>query len=279
MKRCAATLLFCMTLSLAQGLLYGQFKPEEVARRAEMEAFLQTAEIVRFGPVGEGVTKPYRLSLRKGDSETVAFWKNPSGMMQGYWEGWQYEIAAYRLDKLIGLDMVPVAIERDFQGKKGALSLWAENKYSLLKIAQQGIRIPDEAASRVEKAKWLTRAWDSLIGNEDRTQQNVLYTEDWRTILIDHSRAFRSAKAFTERLMFGADGIKRGDDGRALLFRRVPRAFYDKVKMLTAGSVRAAVGDTLTDAEIVSLLTRRDLLIREIDAQVREQGEANVLYD
>ena len=279
MKRCAATLLFCMTLSLAQGLLYGQFKPEEVARRAEMEALLQTAEIVRFGPVGEGVTKPYRLSLRKGDSETVAFWKNPSGMMQGYWEGWQYEIAAYRLDKLIGLDMVPVAIERDFQGKKGALSLWAENKYSLLKIAQQGIRIPDEAASRVEKAKWLTRAWDSLIGNEDRTQQNVLYTEDWRTILIDHSRAFRSAKAFTERLMFGADGIKRGDDGRALLFRRVPRAFYDKVKMLTAGSVRAAVGDTLTDAEIVSLLTRRDLLIREIDAQVREQGEANVLYD
>ena len=279
MKRCAATLLFCMTLSLAQGLLYGQFKPEEVARRAEMEAFLQTAEIVRFGPVGEGVTKPYRLSLRKGDSETVAFWKNPSGMMQGYWEGWQYEIAAYRLDKLIGLDMVPVAIERDFQGKKGALSLWAENKYSLLKIAQQGIRIPDEAASRVEKAKWLTRAWDSLIGNEDRTQQNVLYTEDWRTILIDHSRAFRSAKAFTERLMFGADGIKRGDDGRALLFRRVPQVFYDKVKMLTAGSVRAAVGDTLTDAEIVSLLTRRDLLIREIDAQVREQGEANVLYD
>lgn len=278
MKRCAATLLFCMTLSLAQGLLYGQFKPEEVARRAEMEAFLQTAEIVRFERVGEGVTRPYRLSLRKGDSETVAFWKNPSGMMQGYWEGWQYEIAAYRLDKLIGLDMVPVAIERDFQGKKGALSLWAENKYSLLKIAQQGIRIPDEAASRVEKAKWLTRAWDSLIGNEDRTQQNVLYTEDWRTILIDHSRAFRSAKAFTERLMFGADGIKRGDDGRALLFRRVPQVFYDKVKMLTAGSVRAAVGDTLTDAEIVSLLTRRDLLIREIDAQISQQGEAHVLY-
>jgi len=279
MKRCATILLLYVTLTLAQGFLYGQFKPEEVARRAEMETFLETAEIVRFEPVGEGVTKPYRLTLQKGDFETKAFWKNPSGMMQGFWEGWQYEIAAYRLDKLLGLDMVPVAVEREFQGKKGALSLWAENKYSLLKIAEQGIRIPDEAASRVEKAKWLTRAWDSLIGNEDRTQQNILYTADWRTILIDHSRAFRSTKAFTERLMYGADGIKKGDDGRALLFRRVPRGFYDKVKGLTAGSVRAAVGDTLTDAEILSLLTRRDLLIQEIDAQVRQQGEASVLYD
>ena len=64
-----------------------------------------------------------------------------------------------------------------------------------------------------------------------------------------------------------------------MLFRRIPRGFYDKVKGLTAGSVRAAVGDTLTDAEIVSLLARRDLLIKEIDAQIRQQGEANVLYD
>jgi len=279
MKRLAICACLVIVLAFGPGGLAGQFRPEETARRAEMEVFLQTADIVRFEPVGEGVTKPYRLYLKKGDVETRAFWKNPSGLMQGYWEGWQYEIAAYRLDKLLGLDMVPVAVEREFQGKKGALSLWAENKFSLLKIAEQRIPIPDDASARVEKAKWLTRAWDSLIGNEDRTQQNILYTEDWRTILIDHSRAFRSTKAFTERLMYGADGIKKGDDGRSLLFRRVPRGFYDKVKGLTFGSVRAAVADTLTDAEIASLLTRRDLLIREIDAQVRQQGEANVIYD
>ena len=279
MKRCATTLLFCVTLSLAQGLLYGQFRPEEIARRAEMEAFLQTAEILHFEPVGEGVTHPYRLHLKKGDFETTAFWKNPSGMMDGFWEGWQYEIAAYRLDRLVGLNMVPVAVEREFQGKKGALSLWAENKYSLLKVFDQGIRIPDEAQGQVEKMKWLTRAWDSLVGNEDRTRQNVLYTEDWRTILIDHSRAFRTGKKFTEKLMYGADGIVKGDDGRALLFRRVPRGFYDKVKALTPGSIKAAVGDTLTDKEIQALLARRDLLVKEIDAQIHQQGEANVLYN
>jgi hypothetical protein len=279
MKRGVTIILFSLTLSLAHGILYGQFKPEEIARRGEMETFLVTAEIVRSEPAGEGVTKPYRLYLKKGDLETKAFWKNPSGMMDGFWEGWQYEIAAYRLDKLIGLNMVPVAVEREFQSKKGALSLGAENKYSLLKVFDLGIRIPDEAQGQVEKMKWLARAWDSLVGNEDRTRQNVLYTEDWRTILIDHSRASRSTKKFTEKLMFGADGIVKGEDGRPLLFRRVPRWFYARVKALTFGSVKDAVGTTLTDKEIRSLLARRDLLIKEIEAQVRRQGEANVIYD
>jgi hypothetical protein len=279
MKRFAKVLLFTLVLSFARGLVFGQFRPEDIARRSEMETFLLTAEIIQSEPAGEGVTKPFRLYLKKGGLETKAFWKNPSGMMYGFLEGWRYEIAAYRLDKLVALNMIPVAVEREFQGQKGALSLWAENKYSLLKVMDEKIPIPSEAAGRVEKMKWLTRAWDSLIANEDRTQQNVLFTQDWRTILIDHSRAFRSSREFTNKLMFGADGIKKAADGHPLLFRQVPRWFYDKVKALTVESIKASVGATLTDEEIRALLTRRDLLIREIDTQIRQQGETNVLYD
>jgi len=278
MKREAPLVVLFLAFVVRPADLRGQFKPEEVARRPQMEEFLLTAEIVKAEPAGEGVTRPFRLYLRKGDFETRAFWKNPKGMMYGFLEGWQYEIAAYRLDKLIGLGMVPVAVEREFQGKKGALSLWAENKASLLKVVDEDIPIPKEAEPGVERMKWLTRAWDSLIANEDRTQQNVLYTEDWRTILIDHSRAFRSTKEFTEKLMFGADGIKKGQDGHALLFRRLPRWFYERVKALTFDSVKAATGGTLTDGEIRSLLVRRDLLIKEIGAMVRARGEADVLY-
>ncbi len=279
MRKSSLLVLLAVLTAFPWGPLIGQFKAEEIARRGEMEAFLATAEIVKSEPVGEGVTKPYRLYLKKGDFETKAFWKNPKGMMNDFLEGWAYEIAAYRLDKLLGLDMVPVAVEREFKGKKGALSLWAENNYNLLKVVEQGLRIPDEAQERVEKMNWLARAWDSLIGNEDRTQQNVLYTEDWRTILIDHSRAFRSSKKFTEKLMCGADGIKRGDDGRPYLFRRLPRRFFRNVQALTFESIRAAVGGTLTDREIRAVLARRDLLVKEIEAQIRERGEADVLYD
>jgi hypothetical protein len=255
-----------------------QFRPEEIAMRPAQEDFLRTAEIVRFEEIGEGVTKPFKLYLKKDGVELKAAWKNPSGIQGGFLEGWQYEIAAYRLDKLIGLNMVPVAVEREFQGKKGALVLWAESKYSLLKLMENGIRIPDAAMDHTEKMKWLTRAWDCLIANEDRTQQNLLYTEDWRVIVFDHSRAFRSEGEFATRLMFGRNGIKMTAQGAPMLFRRLPRWFVDKIKTLTFENIREAVGTTLTDKEIKAILTRRDLILQEIAQMVKEQGEATVLY-
>jgi hypothetical protein len=277
MKRFAVLLSLALT---AAGPLaaWGQFLPEEIAQRPAREEFLRTAEIVRFEEIREGVTKPYKLYLKKDGVELKAAWKNPKGMQSGYLEGWQYEIAAYRMDKLLGLNMVPPVVERDFQDKPGALVLWADNKYSLLKIMEEGIRIPDEAKDRTDKMKWLTRAWDSLIANEDRTQQNVLYTEDWRTIIFDHSRAFRSGGEFATRLMYGRDGIKKSAAGQPFLFRRLPRWFVDHIKTLTFENIRAAVGSTLTDAEIKAILTRRDLLLREISEMVKEQGEQAVLY-
>ncbi len=278
MKRLAV--LFSLALAAVAGPLAarGQFLPEEIARRPAQEEFLRMAEIVRFEEIGEGVTKPYRLYLKKDGVELKAAWKNPKGMQFGYLEGWQYEIAAYRLDKLLGLNMVPPAVERDFQGKPGALVLWADNAYSLLKVVEGGIRIPDEARDRTDKMKWLTRAWDSLIANEDRTQQNVLYTADWRTIIFDHSRAFRSGGEFSNRLMYGRDGIKKSASGEPFLFRRLPRWFVDGIKTLTFENIRDAVGSTLSDKEIKAVLTRRDLLLREISEMVKEQGETEVLY-
>ncbi len=279
MKRTLVLIIAAMAAGLAgPAAARAQFLPEEVAMRPAQEEFLRTAEIVRFEQIGEGVTKPTKLFLRKDGVELTAAWKNPKGMQFGYLEGWQYEIAAYRLDKLIGLNMIPVAIERDFQGKPGALVFWAKNKYSLLKVMEENIPIPPEARTSVENMKWLTRAWDSLVGNEDRTQQNVLYTEDWRTIIFDHSRAFRSTGEFADRLMFGRNGIKKLSSGDPILFRRLPRWFVDKIKALTFESIRGAVGDTLTDKEIKAILVRRDLILKEVGQMIAEQGEAAVLY-
>lgn len=278
MKRILVLVSLAYWLSSGPQIALAQFTPEQIAQRDAQEEFLATADILRSEPIGEGVTKPFKLYLRKGDVEGKACWKNPSGTQFGFLEGWQYEIAAYRLDKLIGLNMVPPAVEREFQGKEGALVYWVENKHSLLKVVEQDIRIPDEAVERTEKSKWLARAWDSLIANEDRTQQNVLYTEDWRMILFDHSRAFRSDGEFVKRLMFGRNGIKVSQQGTAFLFRRLPRWFLEKIKTLTFENVKAAVGTTLKDREIKAILARKDILLKEVALMVREQGEAAVLY-
>ena len=279
MKRAVVILLaLAVALAAAPRPAAAQFRPEEIAQREAKEEFLLTADIVRSEPIGEGVTKPFKLYLKKGDVEGKAAWKNPHGEMGGYLEGWQYEIAAYRLDKLMGLNMVPPAVEREFNGKKGALVLWVENRGSLLKLIEDKVRIPDEVTDHTEKMKWLTRAWDCLIANEDRTQQNFLYTDDWRVIIFDHSRAFRSTGEFVKRLMFGRDGIKMSSQGTPWLFRRLPRGFVEKVKGLTFESIKAAVGTALTDKEIKAIITRRALLIKEIDDMVKDQGEAAVIY-
>jgi hypothetical protein len=278
MKRLACLLLGAMAAAAAPPAARAQFLPDEIAARPAREEYLRTAEIVRFEELKEGVTKPFKLYLKKGEVEGQAAWKNPSGVQLGYLEGWQYEIAAYRLDKLLGLNMIPPAVEREFQGKPGALVLWADNKYSLLKVVEDKIPVPLDAKERIDKMKWLTRAWDSLIANEDRTQQNVLYTEDWRTIIFDHSRAFRSGAEFTRRLMFGRKGIKISDQGTPFLFQRLPRWFVDGIKALTFQRIRGAVGETLTDREIKAVLARRELLLEEIKQTIKEKGEAAVLY-
>ncbi len=258
----------------AAGLAAGyQFTDEDLARRAEVEQFLKTAEIVEAKEIGTGVTRPYKVHLKGGDVECDACWKNPKGEMYGYLEGWQYEIAAYAMDKLLGINMIPPTVERDFKEKPGALQFWVTSEMSDLHRMENEIRIPDEFAARWTKQKYILRAFDSLIGNEDRTQENVLYIKDWRVVLIDHSRSFRSSGKFTKRLMYGRDGIKG-----QFLFRMLPRSFVEKVEALTFDQIKAAVGDYLTKSEINAIIKRRQLLLDEIADMIREKGEAAVLY-
>ena len=159
------------------------------------EKFLATAEIVKSERIGEGVTNPWKLTLRAGGSRKKAVWKNPTGL-----QNWKFEIAAYRLDKLLGLDMLPPAVEREFNGKRGALVLWVDSKTSLLKLVEDNEKARNEGRKEdpspdfeeiVGRGKYITRIWDCLIANEDRTQENILYSADWRTLLIDHAFAFR----------------------------------------------------------------------------------------
>jgi len=278
MKHKALAIMF-VGLTLFHGpSAFGQFLPQEIAGRDGIERFLLTAEILRTEPIGEGVTKPTKVYLGKDSTEGKAVWKNPSGMPLGFLEGWQYEIAAYRMDKLLGLNMIPPTVERALNGKKGSLQYWVESKFSLLDLQERGIPIPASAVESTDRMKYLTRAFDSLIANEDRTQQNIRYTEDWRTILIDHSRSFRSGREFTEKLLFGPHGVRKNAEGRPFLCRRLPRAFVDSLKAMTFENVKEAVGTCLTDKEIRSLLARRDLLLEDIAEMIKAQGEDKILY-
>jgi len=273
MKRCFS-MMFLFFLFLAAVLpALPQFTAGEIADRAKWEEFLKTAEIIAEKPVGEGVTKPLKLTLRKGEVVHDACWKCPSGIQGGFLEGWQYEIAAYQIDKLLGLNMIPPTVEREYKSKKGAISLWADSKIRLLELLEKNVQPPAEAADKLEKHKYIVRAFDALIANEDRNQQNILYTEDWRTLIIDHSRGFRSSEEFTENLMAGKSAL----GGKPLLIRKLPRALVEKIRGLSIESIKQAVGPYLSDTEIKAVIIRQGLVLMEIDDMIKELGE-NVFY-
>jgi hypothetical protein len=264
-----------LAFSLSIVVAHAQFTVEEIVKREKIEELLKKAEIMKAEEIGEGVTKPWRLFLKMDREDLSGIWKNPQGVQKGHLEGWQYEIAAYQMDKLLGLNMIPPTVEREFDGRQGSLQLWVITEFSLLDVMEQGIPLPNKnpEATVFNRGKYLARAFDSLIANADRTQQNIRYTKEWRVILIDHSRSFRSKKKFQKRLLYGKKGSKEKQ-----LFRQLPRSFVDRVKALDFESIKKAVGPYLTDEEITAVLARKKLLLDEIEEMIQQMGQDKVLY-
>jgi len=254
---------------------FAQFTAEEIAERPQWEEFLATANIVGEEQIqGDlAVTSPWVLTLEKDGQTHRALWKNAEGRMRGFIEGWQWEIAAYRLDKLLGLGMVPPTVERRFHGSRGSCQYWMDGTITLRTREEKKLKMPSYKVFSWNRATYLQRLWDNLIANEDRHQNQILITEDWRMLLIDHSRSFRTSKRFTTRLIYTA----KHPEGPKLM-SELPRALVEKVKALTFEEIRGAVGDTLTDEEINAVLARRDLILAEIDKLIKANGEDKVLY-
>ena len=268
--------LALMLLGGASRALWGQFTPAELAERPKWEEFLATAAIVGEEQMsGPGaVTNPWKLTLQKDGIKRYALWKNAQGIINGYLEGWTYEVAAYRLDKFLGLNMVPPTIERRFKGDRGSCQLWIEDVTSLKEFEKNKERVPAGGIGAWDRAIYLERAFDNLIANEDRNQGEFLITRDRRVILIDHSRAFRTSKEFTTSLIFSEKS-----PGGPQLMKELPRAFVEKIKALDYGMIRTAVGGYLKDKEIQTMLARKPLILQEIDSLIARQGESNVLYE
>jgi hypothetical protein len=252
-----------------------QFTAEELAEWEKWEEFLETAEVQKSEQMqgSVAVTSPWVLTLALGDVTHRALWKNAQGRMGGYWEGWQYEIAAYRLDRLLGLGMVPPTVERRFRGDRGSCQYWVEDTITLKEREKKKLKLPSYRIGYWNRALYLQRFWDNLIANEDRHQNQILITSDWRMVLIDHCRSFRTSGKFLKSLIYS----ERSPQGPKLM-SELPRALVDKVKKLDFEAIKGVVGEYLTADEINAVLVRRDLILKDIDKLIRINGEDKVLY-
>ncbi len=230
-----------------------------LGHEAEIETFLAEAKILKMDAVPIGVTKPQRATLEPGGPVGRFAWKAlRPGYSKGFMESYKSEIAAYKMDRMLELNMVPPIVERKIDGQSGAAVMWIENtKPWSVEKPPQG---PEPKWSiQLTKMKML----DLLIANIDRNQGNLIYDNDWHLFLIDHSRAFIS---------------KRDLKGIAPL-GRVDRALWNKMQALTLESLEAGLGEWVSTNDKKAILIRRDKMAEVIKDLIAKRGEASVFYD
>lgn len=240
--------------------------------KEQMRQFLLTAKIVKSQPIGRGITLPDRLTLSDGTlTYDAAFQaveeRKPitrfarGGTEINFADSYHFNIAAYGLAELLGLDdMMPVTVERQWQGKVGALSWWINRMFDEGERLKQNIHPPDLEAWNRQMFK--LRVFAQLVYDTDRNLGNVLITEDWKIWMIDFTRAFRRW-----------DDIKNPKD-----LERCDRQLFDRLRQLTLEAVQEKTKPHLSRWEIEPLMARRDKIVAHFEKLIAEKGEAAVLY-
>ncbi len=164
---------------------------------AEIEAFLTTARVASIDELGSGSTRPMRVALADNGRRSRAIFKTidikrsagSDESIQPRPESYSYEVAAYRIDRLLGLGMVPPTVLRTIDDAEGSLQVYVEGAINEVNRAQEDLQPPDEDAFERQLAR--VRVFDWLILNPDRPDDNLLFTTtDWRVHLIDQGQAF-----------------------------------------------------------------------------------------
>ena len=203
------TVASCVLLA---GHLSSQAKVQ-VTQGPELEEFLKTAKLVSLVDIGKGVTRSRKATFElNGVTESAVFKTIDEKPLVGvttledgrvdaeFQASWRTEVAAYELDKMIGLRMVPATVERRLDNKVGSLQFWVASMMDEKKRQKENLRPPDPQAWNDQMNKLFV--WDNLIYNVDLNLGNILITEQWRMIAIDHSRTFRPfAKLKDTKLM------------------------------------------------------------------------------
>ena len=217
---------------------------------SEIEAFLKTAKIEKVAELPIGVTRPRRAYVVPGGIAASFAWKPlKPGVQSGYFESYKSEVAAYELDKLLGLNMVPVVVEREVQNESGAAVLWLEGVRSWETV----LSLPKPASWNRELARM--KMFDNLISNGDRNKGNLLVDDDWHLYLIDHSRAFVADLKLPQEL------------------QTIDRALWEKMLSLDEVSLATTLGTWLDGRQRGALLRRRDAMKKKIDALVAKNGQ------
>lgn len=237
----------------------------------DREVLLRGATVTSVKDIAAGVTKPIRAELSwKGVTHSAQIQRvdrplpdffGQDGTVLPMRDSWRFNVAAYRVDRLLHLNMVPVSVARPYKGAPAAFTWWADDvKGEETQRVREQWTAPD--AERFEQQRAVGRVFDELIMNIDRNLGNLLITNAWQVVLIDHTRTFTPYKNIRNQANL----------------TRCSRPLLAQMSALTEGAITKSVGTSLTRVEITALLARRDRIVAFFNDEVKTKGETNVLF-
>jgi hypothetical protein len=244
---------------------------EPTLSKEQITQFLLTAKVVKGEHTKKGITEPWRLTLTDGNVTHDASFQAidehkqskqlASGTEFNFVDSYKYNIAAYQLAELLGLDdLVPVYVERKWKGDTGSLSWWLPVKMDEVERHKQNLTPPD--ADAWNHQMYRVRVLDQLVYDNDPNLTNVLIGENWKIWRVDFTRAFRLSKNLRE-----PKDVEHCD-----------RQLFEKLKALDGNELQEKTKRYLTKDEVKAVMARRDKIVALLQKLISEKGESEVLY-
>jgi hypothetical protein len=230
--------------------------------REEIERYLRQAKVTAHRKLGTGVTKPEKVTLELGGTVRHAIFKKIDEPA----DSWRNEVAAYELDKLLGIGMVPPTVERSVGGNQGSLQLWVT-----------GSTMEEREGSLLDVERWRDQVsvmwlFDDLVANVDRHLNNGMVSPGQRLMLIDNSRSFRDTVELRNDLNAKVDGTNARFWGMALDAKlepfptRYPRPLVERLRSVTDREIKGAVDRYVWGWRQRQLLERRKRILQRLDS-------------
>jgi hypothetical protein len=225
--------------------------PRQVGRRPvglsaqSLQQLLETGEIVSVEKGSRNVAN----NLASRVNVTISYGKHTVNAVFAKRQGKAFYpgAAAYRMDRLLNLDMVPVTVKRKVNGSDGTLQFMPENTINERERSSSG---SGGSASCPINDQWAAMyVFDTLIYNEGRTQQRMLYDKStWGLILTEHDKAFAKKK--------GRPGHLRN------INLMISAGWASALGELSDEVLQETFGDVLDKRRLSALASRRDELLR-----------------
>ena len=226
----------------------------------EVEEYLRTADVVAIEDIGYGITHPRRVTLQKDGRQARAIFKTvdiesidlhyTNRFEQVFTDRYAYEVAAYRIDRMLGIGLVPVTVLRTINGELGSLQLWIDGAADMQDVIDHDLPVGN--ADLLLQRLMLMYVLDAVIYNIDRNYHNILVRPERDDFfLIDHSRSFRTTKKLPS--------LK---EERPI---PVPETVASRLRELDLAALTAELDGLLKPQQIRAVEARRRLLLDELD--------------